>query len=171
MIVIQTSVDRRAMTALARVNRKTFRRGRSGPVRLLAWFVVFLETFLTAVYIRGGQSGWLTNVLLAAIMLAAILGEDWANGLVGLRDLPANRREVNAAFRDESCYVCRTQAGEDWWPYKQIMAAAETKDYFVLFLDRRHGQIYDKKGFSRGTPAEFRSLIQKKTGHKPQFIR
>lgn len=159
------------MTALARVNRKTFRRGRSGPVRLLAWFVVLLEAFLTVAYIRGGQSGWLTNVLLAAIMLSAILGEDWANGLMGLRGIPANRREVNAAFQDGSCYVLRTQAGEEWWPYQQIMASAETKDYFVLMLDRRHGQVYDKKGFSRGTPEEFRSFIHKKTGQKPQFVR
>ena len=171
MIVIQTSVDRRAMTALARVTRKTLRRGRNGPVRLLSWFVVLLETFLTVVYIRGGQSGWLTNVLLAAIMLSAILGEDWANGLVGLRGVPANRREVNTAFEDGRCYVCRTRAGEDWWPYQQIMAAAETKDYFVLLLDRRHGQVFDKKGFSCGTPAEFRSFIKKKTGHKPQRVR
>ena len=91
------------MTALARVNRKTFRRGRNGPVRLLAWFVVLLETFLTVIYIRGGQSGWLTNALMAAVMLAAILGEDWANGLTGLRGVPENRREVNTAFEDGRC--------------------------------------------------------------------
>ena len=171
MIVIQTSVDRRAMTALARVTRKTFRRGRNGPVRLLAWFVVVLETFLTAVYIRGGQSGWPANALMAAVMLAAILGEDWANGLVGLRGIPKDRREINTAFEDGRCYVCRTQAGEDWWPYQQILAAAETRDYFVLLLDRRHGQVFDKKGFSCGTLAEFRSFIRKKTGLKIQSIR
>ena len=171
MIVIQTTVDRRAMTALARVNRKIFRRGRSGPVRLLAWFVVLLEAFLTAVYIRGGQSGWPVNALLAAIMLSAILGEDWANGMVGLRNLPAGRREVNTAFEDGRCYVCRTRSGEEWWPYQQIMAAAETKDYFVLMLDRRHGQVFDKKGFSCGSPEEFRSFIKQKTGLKTQLIR
>lgn len=159
------------MTALARVNRKTFRRGRNGPVRLLAWFVVLVESFLTAVYIRGGQSGWLTNALLAAIMLSAILGEDWVNGLMGLRNVPANRREVNTAFEDGRCYVSRTQAGEDWWPYRQIMAVAETGDYFVLMLDRRRGQVFDKRGFSCGTPAEFRSFIQTKTGLKPQLVR
>ena len=121
---------------------------------------------MTVVYIRGGQSGWLTNAL-----LAAILGEDWANGLVGLRGVPDNRREVNTAFQEGSCYVCRTRAGEEWWPYQQIMAAAETKDYFVLMLDRRHGQVFDKKGFSCGTPEEFRDFIRKKTGLKTQLIR
>ena len=171
MIVIQTSVDRRAMTALARVNRKILRRGRNGPVRLLAWFVVVLESFLTAVYIRGGQSGWQTSALLAAIMLSAILGEDWVSGLTGLRNLPANRREVNTAFEDGSCYVCRTQAGEEWWPYRQIQAAAETRDYFVLILDRRRGRVFDKKGFSCGSPEELRSFIHKKTGLKPRLVR
>ena len=48
MIVIQTTLDRRAMTALARAVRKTLRRGRNGPVRMLAWFVVLVESFLTA---------------------------------------------------------------------------------------------------------------------------
>ena len=36
MIVIQTTVDRRAMTALAKMARKTLRRGRNGPVRVVA---------------------------------------------------------------------------------------------------------------------------------------
>ena len=35
------------MTALARMTRKTVRRGRNGPVRLMAWFVVLLEVYLT----------------------------------------------------------------------------------------------------------------------------
>lgn len=171
MIVIQTTLDRRAMTALARVSRKTLRRGRSSPVRLLAWFVVLVEGFLTAVYIRGGQPGWGTNLLLAAIMLAAILGEDPVSGALALRGIPSGSREVNAAFQDESCYVLRTQSGEEWRLYQQILLAAETRDYFVLFQDRRSGRIFDKKGFTWGTPEEFRALIQKKTGLKIQPVR
>ena len=76
MIVIQTTLDRKAMTTLARITRRTLRRGRNGPVRMLAWFVVVLETFLTWVYIRGGQGGWPVNMLLAVIMLAQS-GESW----------------------------------------------------------------------------------------------
>ena len=47
MLVIQTTIDRKAMTALAKMSRKTLRQGRSRPVRTLAWFVVALEIFLT----------------------------------------------------------------------------------------------------------------------------
>ena len=171
MFIIQTTVDQKAMTALARVSRKTLRRGRSGPVRTLAWFIVVLEAFLTATYLRGGEDGWQVNALLGLFMLGCILGEDWVNGAVGLRKVPPGSREVNAAFKDESCYVHRTQAAESWWPYDQIRAAAETKDYFVLLLGRSQGQVYDKKGFSWGEPEECREFIHKKTGLKVQYIK
>ena len=127
MIVIQTTLDRKAMTTLARITRRTLRRGRNGPVRMLAWFVVVLETFLTWVYIRGGQGGWPVNMLLAVIMLACILTEDQVNGMVSLRQILPASREVNATFRD-SGYVHRAQSGESWWPYHQIRAVVETED-------------------------------------------
>ena len=171
MIIIQTTINQRAMTALAKMTRKTVRRGRNGPVRLMAWFVVLLETYLTVIYIRAGLGGWQMNLLLGGIMLACILGEDWVNGAIGLRRTAPEEREVNAAFQDDRCYVCRSQAGERWWLYSQIRVVVETRDYFALLLDRKHGQVYDKKGFTWGTEEEFRALIQKKTGLKIQVVR
>ncbi len=171
MIVIQSTLDRRAMTVLARVNRKTRRRGRSAPVRTLAWFIVLLETFLTVVYLRAGQRGWEVNALLGLFLLGCILGEDRVNGALALGRIAPDRREVNAAFQEDSCYVHRTGAGESWWPYSQIKAAAETADYFVLLSEQGGGQIYDKKGFSWGSPEEFRELIRKKTGLNMQVVR
>lgn len=158
------------MTVLARVNRKTLRRGSSFPVRTLAWFVVALEAFLTAAYLRGGFGSWLPNTVMGLFMLGLLLLEDRINGAAGLRHIPEDHRVVNATFQD-SGYVCRTQSGENWYSYGSIQAAAETEDFFFLLLDRRHGQIYDKKGLSWGTPEEFRALIQKKTGLKIQKIR
>ena len=92
MVVIQTTIDQKAMTALAKMTRKTMRRGRNGPVRLLAWFVVLLEAFLAAIYLRAGVSGWQTNALLGAVMLGCILSEDRVNGAVGLRRTPPGGR-------------------------------------------------------------------------------
>lgn len=163
MFIIQTEIDQKSMTALARMTRKTLRRGRNGPVRMLAWFVSILELFLTFLYIRAG-AGWLINALLAAIMLSCILGEDYVNGAVGLRQILPASRTVNATFQDGNTYVHRTQAGESCWLYSQIMAIVEDEKYFALLLDRTHGQIYDKSGFSWGTSAEFRDFIQRKTG-------
>ena len=171
MIVIQTTIDRRAMTALAKMTRKTVRRGRNGPVRLMAWFVVILEAYLTFIYIRAGLEGWLVNVLLGGIMLGCILSEDRVNGAIGLKKLSPGELEVNTAFQEDSCYVCRSRDGERWWPYSEIMMAVESGDYFALLLDRKHGQVFDKKGFTWGTMEEFRELIRKKTGLKIQYIR
>lgn len=171
MLINQTAVDQKAMTALAKMSRKSLRRGRSGPVRTLAWFIVVLEVYLTYIYIRGGESEWWINALLGAFMLGCLLAEDRVNGMVGLRKVLPNSREVNATFKDGSCYVHRTQAAESWWPYREIQAICETEDYFALLLSRNHGQIYDKKGFSWGTPDEFREFIQKKTGLKVQKVR
>ena len=171
MIIIQTTINQRAMTALAKMTRKTVRRGRNGPVRLMAWFVVLLETYLTVIYIRPGLRGWHMNQLLGRIIQACNLGEDWENGAIGLRRTAPEELEVNAAFQDDRCYVCRSQAGERWWLYSQIRVVVETRDYFALLLDRKHGQVYDKKGFTWGTEEEFRALIQKKTGLKIQVVR
>ena len=171
MLINETAIDQKAMTSLARMSRKSLRQGRSRPVRALAWFIVALELFLTYAYIQGGASGWLVNALLAAFMLGCLFGEDRVNGLVALRQIPPNSREVNATFRKDSCYVHRTQAAESWYPYAGIQAFCETEDYFALLLNRRHGQIYDKKGFTWGTPEEFRELIQQNTGLKVQFIK
>ena len=171
MIINQTTIDRRAMTALAKMSRKSLRRGRSGPVRTLAWFVVVLELFLTYAYIRGGERGWPVNALLALFMLGCLLGEDRINGMVGLRQVLPDSREVNATFQTDSSYVHRTQAAESWFPYGGIRAFCETEDYFALLLSRNHGQIYDKTGFTWGTPEDFRELIQRKTGIKVQYIK
>ena len=157
MIVIQTTIDHRAMTALARMTRKTMRRGRNGPVRVLAWFAVLLEGYLTAIYLRAGVGGWHVNALL---------------GGIGLRRTPPDSREVNTAFQEkESCYICRAQSGERWWLYSQVAAAVETKDYFALLLDRKQGQVFDKRGLTWGTMEELRELIRKKTGLKIQHVR
>lgn len=171
MIVIQTTVDLRAMTALARVSRKTLRRGRSGPVRALAWFVVLLEAFLTVSYIQGGFGTWLPNTLMGLFMLGCLLLEDRINGAFVLRQVPKDGRVVNAAFQEDSSYVHRSGAGENWYTYSQIRLAAETKEYFVLLQDRSHGQVYRKTDFTWGDPDQFRALIHKKTGLRIQKMR
>lgn len=169
MFIIQTEIDRKSMTALARMTRRTLRRGRNGPVRMLAWFVVVLELLLTFLYIRAGAGGWLVNLLLACVMLACILGEDYVNGAIGLRQILPSGRSVNAAFKEDG-YVHRTQAGESWWPYRQIKTIVESRDHFAFLLDRTHGQIYDKHGFAWGDPDGFREFIQRKTGLKIQKV-
>lgn len=102
-------------------------------------------------------------------MLSCILGEDYVNGAIGLRQILPASRTVNATFKEDG-YVHRTQAGESWWPYRQIRFIVESQDHFAFLLDRTHGQIYDKSGFTWGDPDGFREFIQRKTGLKIQKV-
>ncbi len=170
MIVIQTTLDQKAMIALARINRKTVRRGRSSPVRTFACTVAAVELGLAALFVWTGAGGWFINVLMAAIMIACVLGEDTVNGLMGLRQILPEGREVNATFKDDH-YIHRTKGSETWWNYRQIKAIGESEEYFAFVLDKNHGQIYRKDGFVWGTPEDFRAFIQKKTALKIQKVR
>ena len=129
MIVIQTAIDHRAMTTLARVSRKTLRRGRSGPVRTLAWFVVALEAFLTVSYLRGGFGGWLPNTLMGLFMLGCLLLEDRINGAFLLRRIEPERRTVNVTFSDEHLCLPHPIRGE---PVALQSDQADCRDRGVL---------------------------------------
>ena len=102
------------------------------------------------------------------LMETKLVLEDRISGAVRLRQIPAEDRVANTTFQENICYVRRTQSGESWQLYTQIKAAAETKDCFVLLTDRRNGQVYPKRDFTMGTPEQFRTLIEKKTGLKIQ---
>ena len=60
----------------------------------------------------------------------------------------------------------RSQTGTavSLWQYDKVQAVCETGEYFILLLDSRHGQVYAKEGFTRGTPMAFRDFISRKTG-------
>lgn len=155
---------------MAKISRKTLRQGRSRPVRRFAWFAVAVELLIMVVSFRVGDRGWVTNALLAAIMLACILGEDTVNGLLAFRQILPDSREVNATFQEDH-YVHRSRMAETWWNYRQIAAIGEDKNYFALVIDKSHGQIYSKKGFEWGSPDEFREFIQRKTSMKMQKVK
>lgn len=169
LLINDTTLDQKAMIALAKITRKTLRRGRSRPVRRFAWFAVTVELLLMGLSLWIGDSGWVMNALLAGIMLACILGEDTVNGVIALRQLLPDTREVNATFQEDH-YIHRTRASETWWNYRQITAIGEDKYYFALVIDKSHGQIYSKEGFTWGDPEKFREFIQRKTGKKIQKI-
>ena len=169
LLVNQMTLDKKAMVSLARISRKTLRNGRSSPVRRFAWFAVSVELFLAALLIWVGLDGWLTNVLLAAIMLACILSEDVVNGLMAYRQMLPDAREVNVTFKEDH-FIHYSRAAETWWNYRQIKAIGEDQDYFALVLDKNHGQIYAKDCFTWGSPDEFREFIQRKTGKKIQKV-
>jgi len=155
------------MTALARVVRKTRRKNLAQRV---ASAVAGIELAFVVMLIRAGAGGWQVNLALGLLLMACVFGEDRVNGLLSLRQIPPDSREVNTAFQEDG-YTSRTRSGERWWPYRQIRILAETEDYFIFVLDRTHRQVFDKRGFTWGSAEELRTLLERKTGKKVRTFR
>lgn len=167
--VVQTTVDRRAMTALAKAARKTLRRRRSRLVHTFGMAVTAVMLALALGRRMAGDGAWWVNLALALLMLAVIRSEDAVNGLIGLRQVQPGAREVTAEFSGGH-YVHRAGDAVSRWQYEDVLAVCETGEYFILLLDSRRGQIYAKKGFTRGAPMAFRDFISRKTGKMIVYI-
>ena len=161
--VVRTTVDRRAMTALAMAARKTLRRRRSRLVHTFGMAVTAVMLVLALGNWMIGDRTWWLNLALALLMLVVTASEDTVNGLAGLRQVQPGSREVTAEFTGEH-YVHQTGTAVSLWQYDKVQAVCETGEYFILLLDSRHGQVYAKEGFTRGTPMAFRDFISRKTG-------
>ena len=166
---VNTTMDRKTMTAMAKAARKVMRRKRSLFVRVFGGIVAAMAVFLGLARFGGGDvNGWI-DIALGLVLLAFILLEDAMNGAFAVRQLGPDNTEVST-FRPDG-YVNVVSTAEGRWPYDKIQAVCETKDYFVLLLGVRQGQVYDKAGFVEGTAEEFRSFISEKTGKPIQYIK
>ena len=168
--VIETTYSQKGMTVMARTLRKTLRRKTDILSNIFAG-VAFVIALLLLIMDGWPFSfkGWITAVI-ALFMLTAVLWQDRLNGALAGRKMLPGMETVKAVFTEEK-YINSTAAAETHWNHTQIKAVYETKDYFVFFLSDRHGQIYDKHGFSEGTPEEFRTFISEKTGKPVEYIK
>lgn len=170
---VKTVCGQKALTAMARALRKTLRRRRSLLVHLFGWTAAalgFLRAFAAWRSESGLEAGDCVTLLAALVIAAVSFTEDALNGwLAGRRQLPGTR-EAEAVFGSQE-YACLTRPARTAWAYDQIVCVCETPDYFVFFLSKRHGQIFDKAGFIEGTPDAFREFIAGKTGKSVVYVK
>lgn len=119
---------------------------------------------------RGGFAG--AGIFgMAVSFLCFIWGANWYRYLVWkvTRKAPLGL-EQEFLFGEEGM-IARTQVEKVSHRYNAFYALAESKDYFVLFLNKEAGYILDKKGFSVGEPQDFAAGIQEKTGKKITIVK
>ena len=167
--VNQTVIDKKELTALARGPRKSVRRRRGHIVRIVGGMIILLNVFFCILSIQLGDNRWWLNGVLALFLLVIIFGEDQLNGRISAKYILPDAREVTASFGPEQ-YTNVTASSESHFTYDQIQAVCETQDYFLFYLNRNLGQIYNKKGFTKGTAMAFRDFISKKTGQPVRNI-
>ena len=168
--VNQTVIGKKELTSLARGARKSVRRRRGVIVRIVGTAVILLNVLFCVLSIQAGDSRWWVNGVLALFLLVIIFGEDQLNGHLSTKYILPDARAVTASFGPEE-YISATASSESHFTYDQIQAVCETDAYFLFYLNRNLGQIYDKNGFTKGTAMAFREFISRKTGLQIRNIR
>lgn len=170
--MIKTVYDYQAMKIMARALRKTVRKRRSRRSHILGWIVVILGLLIS---LPLGNSNFtvssktvITWLAIAAI-LAALLWEDAINGYFAVKRMLPQLKTSTAIFTEEG-YHSETEVGNSDFRYDNIIALAETKEFFVFIFSNSHGQIYDKHGFISGSEEDFRSFVEKATGLEVQKL-
>lgn len=167
-----TVYDLKALTALSKALRKTLRKKRNLFIRIFGWFCIGL-VLLTLIPLDGQKLEINVSTVIcwiaALLILLDIFFDDQINGYIAKKTAVSGIKEASTAFHEDG-YTSSVTVGTTEWKYESILCIAETKDYFIFMLDKRHGQIYDKSSLSGGTVEEFRQFLTEKTGKPIQAI-
>ena len=160
----ETKYDEKALTALNRSLRKTFRRGRSLRTRILGGILA-----AAVLYVSFGSGEFVFNStmavvwMIAAVLILMIAFEDKINGKNAVKRLKPGTNKVLTTFSEE-LYRSRTQWNKSKFAYDGIAHLTETDAYFILLLDANRGQILSKKGLFEGSEEEFRTFMENRMG-------
>lgn len=169
-----TSYDQKVLTAMARTLRKTARKKRSFRAHFFGWIVVAFGIFLL---LPLGEDNFefsfrtILTLSVILILLLVLLKEDSINGYISRkRLLPQLQSSTTVFSTNDAEYHSSTQVGNSDFRYDNIIALAETADYFVFIFSESHAQIYDKSSITGGTTEDFRNFIQSVTGLSLQQV-
>lgn len=185
--VFVTELDQKAHTTATKVLRKTSRTAAGIVFHTICVF--YCVTMLLGVLlvssdaIFGGETQISLDTILlgmvcpALFLLVIMLPYPFINLIVKLINVFLRRKQVmletervTAVFTSEE-FTITTNTVKSEYQYSNIVAIAETKDYFVLVLDKTHAVICSKSGISQGTVEGFRGFIEVKTNKEMKKIR
>lgn len=175
MFTIQTTYNQKALTVMACALRKTLRKRHSILTRIFTSALIAVFILFVASYFLIGEAG--ENIFTLAFYIGTIvilslimLMEDNLNGWIAGKQMLPNAKEAQTFFEADN-YTNATAAIKSACTYEQIKVICETKGYIVFFLSKKHGQVFDKKGFQNGDLQSFRTFIMDKTGKAIQYIK
>ena len=163
-----TTYDQKALTAMARVVRKTVRAKRSRMIRVWAWVIIGL--LAVSLWLSWGNI-WQTaaNCAVIAALLLINWKEDALNAFFAKRKaLPGTDCADTTFFPD--CFLVKTAAAESKWQYDKILALAETRDHLLLVMGMNHAMALEKAALEGDSVPEFCRFIEEKSGRKIQSI-
>lgn len=163
----ETDYNLKSLTVMAKALRKTVRKARSKKSHILGWILVAFSVFLLFTSAKT-EFGFrqIVTLLVAVAVAVSLIFEDRLNGYFAKRNMLKGTEKAVAVFDTqlEDTFSSETGVGKSEFYYKNIVAIAETKEYFVFLLSASYAQVYDKSTLCGGTDSEFRQFITKKTG-------
>lgn len=175
MFTVKTTCDLKALTIMVRALRKTLRKGHSILTRIFTSAFIAALLFIVVGFFLIGEAG--ENMVMLAfdvgvivLLFLIMLMEDTLNGWIAGKQMLLGARDVETVF-DADSFTATTAAVKSTWTYGQIVSICESEEYFLFFLSKKHGQIYNKKGFQDGDLQDFQRFITEKTGKAIQHIK
>lgn len=155
------------LTALSRALRKTVRKKSHRKFQIYGWLSIGLGIFVVLstrhVWVR-----WLDSAVII-MMLAVFLWGDAIDGFFARKMAPRGTEAVTLSFSPEG-YTVDNGSSVTRWSYEQVLALAETREYILLILGNREGEICEKAGLQGGTPEEFRRFLAGRTQKEILYI-
>ncbi len=169
MFQIEQTYSVAGLTVLCRAARKTVR-GWARIPRYILWAIFIALAVLTVLCLCLGISpGAIAYVVLAGLIVL-LLTEDRLNAWVAQRQLLPGSAHSVTVFSPDS-YTVTTDTTETVYKYENITGLCESPDYFMFFLGKRHGQMFDKHCFQTGTTDDFRIFIEGKTRQRFRSVK
>lgn len=169
MFQIEQTYTLAGLTVLCRAGRKTVRSWARVP-RYILWAIFVALAALTSVCLIWQIPVGVWSYVVLVAMLALLLTEDRLNAWVAKRQLLPGSAHSTTVFTPED-YTVTTDTTETVYRYENITSLCESPDYYIFFLGKRHGQMFDKRCFQTGAPDAFRAFVEEKTGLRFRAIK
>lgn len=162
--MFDTLYDQKGLTVMAKGLRKTLGKKKN---KITVVFAIIVIIF--AIPSKEISAGEIITLFFAILMIVAFIWQDSINAFFARSKMLKGANRATAEFNDD-IYTCTTEIAKTDWKYENIKAIAENENYFVFFLSKNHGQLYDKRSIMGGTSEQFAQFIIDKTGLKIEKI-
>ncbi len=169
---IQTTYDKKTLTAMVKGLRRTLRKKRSRRSHIYGWVVIVLGLLLMAKGIsdHGFTSSAVVSLIAVGALLLVLVFEDHLNAWIAGKRLLAGTKQVTAIF-DVEKFISRTEVGTTEWKYDAVKGIVRVGDYLIFTFSNNHAQAYDLKRITGGETDVFLTDLSTWSGKTIESIK
>lgn len=157
-----TNYDINALKALNDLAEKSVRKQMTKPKRILSG-VIGVACLALGGYMMPSHP-FVGAILLVYGVLLFLMCISWKSFHLksSQRQLQRNAQVCTCEFSDDEI-ICNTDAFQQRFTYKEVFAVVTDQQWYAIFMDKNHGIILNRDGFTQGDPAMFKAFIGQHT--------